>query len=241
MIHVPGLVQAADIGDIPIDDEEAVRGPFFDWGFAAEVFPEILMAFIEITLVVTVVGTIIAAILGLIIAILIMVLPKPLAWIVKWVANFIRMTPLVVQLIMLFWIFVWMDAMTIGIIVFGVHYATYMSEVYRAGIESVPKGQWEATTALSMSAVRTWRRVVIPQALRSTVPSLGNYAISMFKDTPFLLVISVSEMVTVAQNIGSQTFRYTEVFTIAGLIFLAASYPTAMLVNRLEKRLAYAH
>nr|WP_263406260.1 amino acid ABC transporter permease [Nesterenkonia ebinurensis] len=199
------------------------------------------MAFLQVTLLVTVLGTIIAAVLGLVIAILLRVLPRPLAWIVRWVANFIRMTPLVVQLIFVFWTFLWMDALTVGIIVFGVHYATYMSEVYRAGIDSVPKGQWEATTALSMSAVRTWRKVVIPQALRSTVPSLGNYAISMFKDTPFLLVISVAEMVTVAGEIGAPTFRYTEVFTIAGLIFLAASYPTAVLVNRLEKRLAYAH
>ncbi len=130
-----------------------------------------LMAFLQVTLVVTVVSTVIAAVLGLIIAILLMVLPRPLAWIVRWVANFIRMTPIVVQLIFVFWsTFQWLEPMTMGIIVFGVHYATYMSEVYRAGIESVPKGQWEATTALSMSAARTWRRVVILQALRSTVP-----------------------------------------------------------------------
>lgn len=221
--------------------EQDTTGPWFDFGFAWEILPEMLMAFLQVTLLVTVVGTIIAAVLGMVIAILILILPKPLAWLVVWIANFIRMTPIVVQLIFLFWTFLWMDPMTIGIIVFGVHYATYMSEVYRAGIESVPKGQWEATTALSMSAVRTWRRVVIPQALRSTVPSLGNYAISMFKDTPFLFVISVAEMVTVAQTIGSQTFRYNEAITLAGLIFLAASYPTAVLINRLEKRLAYAH
>lgn len=233
-----GQVLAQEAEDPALVDE---TGPFFNWEFAWDIFPDILMAFLQVTLLVTVVGTLIAALLGLIIAILIMVLPRPLAWIVRWVANFIRMTPVVVQLLFLFWSFLWMDPMTIGIIVFGVHYATYMSEVYRAGIESVPKGQWEATTALSMAAARTWRKVIIPQALRSTVPSLGNYAISMFKDTPFLFVISVAEMVTVAQTIGAQTFRYNEAIIIAGLIFLAASYPTAVLINRLEKRLAYAH
>lgn len=235
-------ILAAEVDDPTMVDEEEIQGsPFWDWEFAFEAFPQMFMAFLEVTILVTVVGTLIAAVLGLVIAILIMVLPKPLAWIVRWAANFIRMTPIVVQLIFMFWAFLWLDALTIGIIVFGVHYATYMSEVYRAGIESVPKGQWEATTALSMSAARTWRKVVIPQALRSTVPSLGNYAISMFKDTPFLLVIGVAEMVTVAGQIGAPTFRYTEVYTIAGLLFLAASYPTAVLVNRLEKRLAYAH
>lgn len=233
-----GQILAQEVDDPTQVDE---TGPFFSWEFAWDIFPDILTAFLQVTLLVTVLGTLIAAVLGLIIAILIMVLPRPLAWIVRWIANFIRMTPIVVQLIFLFWTFLWMDPLTIGIIVFGVHYATYMSEVYRAGIESVPKGQWEATTALSMSAARTWRKVVIPQALRSTVPSLGNYAISMFKDTPFLFAISVAEMVSVAQTIGAQTFRYNEAIIIAGLIFLAASYPTAILINRLEKRLAYAH
>jgi polar amino acid transport system permease protein len=235
-------IHAAEIDDPSMVDEEEIRqSPFWDWDFAFDAFPDIFMAFLEVTILVTVIGTLVAAVLGLIIAILIMVLPRPLAWCVRWLANFIRMTPIVVQLIFVFWAFVWMDALTIGIIVFGVHYATYMSEVYRAGIESVPKGQWEATTALSMPAGRTWRKVVIPQALRSTVPSLGNYAISMFKDTPFLLVIGVAEMVTVAGEIGAPVFRSTEVYTIAGLLFLAASYPTAVLINRLEKRLAYAH
>lgn len=80
-----------------------------------------------------------------------------------------------------------------------------------------------------------------PQALRSTIPSLGNYAISMFKDTPFLIAISVMEMVTTALEIGGFTYRYIETITIAGLIFLIASYVTAVLVNQLEKRLAYSH
>src|SRR5699024_10724290 len=124
---------------------------------------------------------------------------------------------------------------------YGVHYSTNMSEVYRAGIDSVPTGQWEATTALSMPATRVWSRVVIPQALRSTVPALGNYAISRFKDTPFLVASSVRELVTTTLAIGGLTYRYIETITIAGVIFLVASYLTAVLVNRLEKRLAYKH
>jgi polar amino acid transport system permease protein len=122
--------------------------------------------------------------------------------------------------------------------VLGIHYTTYMAEVYRAGIDSVPKGQWEAASALSLPGPRTWIAVVIPQAVRNTLPALGNYAISMFKETPFLIAISVAEMVTAAQNFGASDFRYTEAFTLAGLIFLAASYPTSLLIRRLEKRLA---
>ena len=217
------------------------RTSFWRWDFAWEVLPSMLESFIKVTLLVTVLGTLIATVLGLIIAILIRVLPRPLAAIVRWAANFIRMTPIIVQLLVVFYGMVWLEPLTIGIIVFGVHYATYMSEVYRAGIESVPKGQCEALTALSMSPRRAWSKVIIPQALRSTVPSLGNYAISMFKESPFLISIAVMEMGNTALAVGGFTYRYNEVITIAGIIFLAASYPTALLVNRLEKRLAYAH
>lgn len=239
MIALTGLTGTwmASVEAPDIDDTTS----FWRWDFAWEVLPEMLRSFFQVTLLVTVVGTLIAAVLGLVIAILIRVLPKPLAWLVTWMANFIRMTPIVVQLLIIFYGFVWMNPMTIALLVYGIHYSTYMSEVYRAGIDSVPTGQWEATTALSLPVGRTWRRVIIPQALRSTVPSLGNYAISMFKDTPFLIAISVMEMVTTALEIGGFTYRYIETITIAGVIFLVASYGTAVLVSRLEKRLAYAH
>ncbi|GAB3596196.1 L-cystine transport system permease protein TcyB [Corynebacterium faecale] len=231
------LLASANIDTPDIQD----RTSFWRWDFAWEVLPEMLEAFFKVTLLVTVLGTAIATVLGLVIAILIRLLPRPLSLLVRWIADFIRMTPIIVQLLMVFYGMVWLEPLTIGILVFGVHYATYMSEVYRAGIESVPKGQWEAITALSMSPRRAWSKVIIPQALRSTVPSLGNYAISMFKESPFLISIAVMEMVNTALAIGGFTYRYNEVITIAGLIFLAASYPTAILVNRLEKRLAYAH
>ncbi|WP_082911777.1 amino acid ABC transporter permease [Enteractinococcus helveticum] len=235
MIRLDKLLTTVEAPDI--DDTTS----FWRWDFAWEVLPEMLRSFFQVTLLVTVVATLIAAALGLVIAILIRVLPKPLSWLVTWIANFIRMTPIVVQLLVVFYGFVWMEPMTIALLVYGVHYSTYMSEVYRAGIDSVPTGQWEATTALSLPVGRTWRRIIIPQALRSTIPSLGNYAISMFKDTPFLIAISVMEMVTTALEIGGFTYRYIETITIAGVIFLVASYGTAVLVNRLEKRLAYAH
>ena len=148
------------------------------------------------------------------------------------------MTPLVVQLVFVYLLLPQVGALTIGVAVLGVHYATYMAEVYRAGIDSVPAGQWEAAHALSLPRVRTWRAIIIPQAIRSTLPALGNYAISMFKETPFLFAITVVEMVTAAQQYGGRVFAYTEAFTLAGLIFLAASYPTSLLIRRLETKLA---
>ncbi len=81
--------------------------------------------------------------------------------------------------------------------------------------------------------------MILPQAVRRVVPALGNYAVSLFKDTPFLFTISVVEMVTAAQQFGARNFQYLEPLTLAGLIFLIASYPTSLLVRRLERRLAY--
>lgn len=212
---------------------------FWNWEHAAAAFPEILEKFLTVTLVVTIIGSIIAAVLGLVIALGRRSAPKPVSAVITLVMNFIRMTPLVVQLLFVYYVFTTVPPIVLGTIIIGIHYATYMAEVYRAGIDAVPTGQWEATTALSMSRRRVWTAVIIPQALRSTVPSLGNYVIAMFKDTPFLMAITVTELVRAAQIFGGQHFRYVEAITLAGVIFLLASYPTSLLIGRLEKRLAY--
>ena len=213
----------------------------WEWKYVWAALPELLRAFFEVTLVVTISGSAIAAVLGLIIAVLRRSAPAPVKIVLTFFVNFIRMTPIVVQLLFAYYAFSNLSPMTLGIVIFGIHYATYMAEVYRAGIDEVPVGQWEATTALSMSRSRTWRAVIIPQALRATLPALGNYVIAMFKDTPFLMAITVVELVRAAQLFGGATYRYTEAFVLAGVIFLLASYPTSLLIWRLEKRLAYAH
>jgi polar amino acid transport system permease protein len=204
-----------------------------------EAFPRLLGAFLRITLVVTVLGTLIAAVLGLVWAISQRELPRVLAKPLGWALDFIRMTPLPVHLLIVYHGFPAISAMTVGVVVIGVHYSTYMAESYRSGIESIRQGQWEAATALSLPRSRTWRAVIMPQAVRNTLPSLGNWAIAMFKDTPFLIFISVPEMVTEAREFGGRNFSYTEAFTAAGILFLLASYPTAVLMRKLEKKLAY--
>lgn len=213
----------------------------WDWDHALAALPDMLWAFLTVTLLVTVLGSIIAAALGLAIALARKSAPRPVAGALTFVMNFIRMTPLVVQLLFAYYVFVTVPPLTLGVIIFGIHYAAYMAEVYRAGIDAVPRGQWEAATALSMSRRRTWTAVVVPQALRSTLPALGNYVISMFKETPFLAVITVTDMVRAAQLYGGQNFRFIEAIIMAGILFLVASYPTSLLVGRLEKRLAYSN
>ncbi|OWY82650.1 ectoine/hydroxyectoine ABC transporter permease subunit EhuD [Rhodococcus sp. BUPNP1] len=210
----------------------------WSWERAADALPVLLEGF-RITLLATVLGFVVAAVLGLVVAVARRSLPKVLATALSAVVQFIRLTPLVVQLLFVYYLLPQFSALQIGIAVLGIHYSTYMAEVYRAGIDAVPKGQWEACRALSLSPMRTWRAVILPQAVRRVVPALGNYAVSLFKDTPFLFTISVVEMVTAAQQFGARNFQYLEPLTLAGLIFLIASYPTSLLVRRLERRLAY--
>lgn len=209
----------------------------WSWERAAEALPPILEGF-RITLLATVVGTVIAAVLGLLVA---LVRRSRSRWVtapVGLVVEFVRSTPLLVQLVFVYLMLPGVPALVVGCAVLGVHYATYMSEVYRAGIDAVPRGQWEAAKALDLPRTRVWRAVVLPQAVRKTLPGLGNYAISMFKETPFLFAISVVEMFTAAQQFGARNFVYTEALTMVGLLFLLASYPTSLLVRRLENRLA---
>src|SRR5690606_12486530 len=103
-------------------------------------------------------------------------------WPVGFVIEFIRSTPLLVQIFFVYFVFpefdVVLEPMTAAVGTLGVHYATYMSESYRAGIDAVPAGQWEASTALNLSSVTKWRSVVLPQAVPTVIPALGNYLVS---------------------------------------------------------------
>lgn len=215
-------------------------GQVFDWGFALEILPDLIREGLVLTVQLTFMGTAIALVVGLFIAVgrrsRLGVIHRPLDWFVE----FVRSTPIVVQLFFLFFALpslgVRLSAFTTGLLGLGLHYSTYMAEVYRAGIEGVPRGQWEAATALSFSWSDTWTRVVLPQAVPPVIPALGNYLISMFKDTPYVIVIGLTEIYGQAQGIGSQTFQYTEPLSLVGLLFLAVSYPSALFVRWLEKR-----
>ncbi|HEX2177863.1 MAG TPA: ectoine/hydroxyectoine ABC transporter permease subunit EhuD [Nocardioidaceae bacterium] len=216
----------------------------WDWEFAAEVFPQILEAFVEVTLGLTAAAGAIAIALGLVLALGRRSHIMWVSWPTYGIVEFVRSTPIPIQLFLVYFglpeVGIRLSAWVTGVAVLGVHYAAYMSEVYRAGIDAIPKGQWEASTALSLSPRRTWQAVVLPQVVRRVLPSMGNQIIALFKETPFVIVISLAEMVTTAEQIGGSTFRYLEPLTIAGFIFLLASYPTSVLMRRLEIRLGHA-
>lgn len=210
----------------------------WDWNYVADVLPALLDG-LRITVIATLLGSLVALVLGLVFAVL-MRGPAPVRVVARALVEFVRSTPLLVQVFFLFFVLpqfgVTLGALVVGVIALGLHYAAYNSEVYRAGIEAVPRGQWEAATALSLPRSRVWTGVVLPQAIPRVLPALGNNVISMFKETPLLIGIGVLDIVGQAREAGNTTFRYVEVYTIAGLLFLVLSYPAALLVRRLERR-----
>jgi polar amino acid transport system permease protein len=212
--------------------------PVWDWNYALSILPALVEG-LGITILATVLGSIIAMLLGLLLAVLERG-PLPVAIVVRGFVEFVRSTPLLVQIFFLFFVLpafgIVLSGLTVGVIALGVHYASYTSEVYRAGIDAIPRGQWEAATALSLPRSRVWTGVVLPQAIPRVVPALGNYVISMFKEVPLLVAIGVLCVVGRAEEVGNTYFRYVEPYTLAGLFFLLLSYPASLLMRRLERR-----
>jgi polar amino acid transport system permease protein len=217
----------------------------WDSSFAIQILPQLLDA-LRLTIVVTLLGTAVAMVLGLLLAILRRSRQRVVSVPAYAFVEFVRSTPLLVQLYFLYFVLLPdlglpLSAVVTGVIGIGVNYSAYTAEVYRAGIEGVPRGQWEAARALNFSTARVWTSVVLPQAIPKVIPALGNYLIAMFKDTPILSSIGVIEMLQRAQLIGSETFRYLEPMTLVGLLFLLLSYPSSRFIARLEGRYGRAH
>lgn len=213
----------------------------FDWDFVLESLPFLLTG-LQYTVIATVVGYAVALVLGLAVAMARRSAPRPVALTVHWFMEFIRCTPLLVQLFFVFYVLpgigIQLSPLAAGIIALGVHYAAYTAEVYRSGMEGIPQGQWEATRALSLPASRTWTAVILPQAVRRVIPALGNYLIAMFKDTPLLFAITVPEMMFEANRLGGTSFKYLETITTVGLLFIIVSALSAVLIRFLERRYA---
>jgi polar amino acid transport system permease protein len=211
----------------------------WDWNFAGKILPDLLRG-LRVTIEATLFGYLLATVLGLIWAVLRRSSNRLVTQTVRWFVEFVRSTPLLVQLFLLFYVLpstgVEFSALVTGIIGLGLHYSAYTAEVYRAGIAAVPRGQWEAATALNLPRRRIWVGVVLPQAVRKVIPTLGNYLIAMFKDSPMLLAITVPEMLGTAYAAGAHDFRYLEPMTIAGLLFVVVSALSSILIRRMEKR-----
>ncbi|HET7409149.1 MAG TPA: ectoine/hydroxyectoine ABC transporter permease subunit EhuD [Paracoccaceae bacterium] len=209
----------------------------WQWDFVWEILPEMGWATLN-TLAAAGMGYAIALVLGLVFALAQRTPFFLLTLVVREFVEFIRSTPVLIQIFFVFYVFpqfgIRLSPWVSGMIALGLHYASYLSEVYRAGLDGVPRGQWEACRALNLSMRRTYFGIVIPQALPIALPGMGNYLVGIFKDTPMLSVIGVAELMHAATAIGSETYRYLEPYTLVGFIFLIISLPTAKAIRMFE-------
>ncbi|MGW0838398.1 ectoine/hydroxyectoine ABC transporter permease subunit EhuD [Streptomyces prunicolor] len=212
----------------------------WDWNAVSEFMPYFWDG-LKVTLQILVLGSLMSFVLGLVWALLMRTPSRWVRWPVGVVTEFVRDTPLLVQLFFLFYVLpewgLTFSALTTGVFAIGLHYSTYTMQVYRAGIEAVPVGQWEAATALNLPVRRTWTAVILPQAIRRVIPALGNYVIAMLKDTPILMVITVLELMGQARLFSQEHYQFTEPITVIGVAFILISYPASLLIRALERRL----
>lgn len=205
--------------------------------YATSILPIILIG-LTVTLKAAAAGFAIALVLGLVFALLRRSRVKAISWATAFIVEFLRDTPLLVQLFFLYYVLpdfgIVLPAFVTGALALGLQYAAYTSEVYRGGIEAVPRGQWEAATALNLTRMQAYRDVVIPQAIPRILPAMGNYLVAMIKETPVLSVVTVLEMMGLANMIGERTFEYLVPLTMVGVIFLLLTLVCSAALHRLQ-------
>lgn len=211
----------------------------WDWDFALSILPTLLQG-LQITLLATVLGVVVAAILGLVFALLRRSPSRAVTRTTGFVVEFIRGTPLLVQLYFIFYVLpdigLRLPALAAGVLGMGLHYAAYFAEVYRGGIEAVPRGQWEAARATNLTQRQSWIHIILPQAVPPMIPAMANYVLAMFKETPLLSAITVMELMGQARSVANSTYRYVEPITLVGVCFLIVSIISVVGLRWLERR-----
>lgn len=167
---------------------------------------------------------------------------KPLAWIFKTVVWVIRGTPLMLQLIAVFFMPSILfgqtfDRVTAAIIAFVINYACYFSEIFRGGIESIPRGQYEAGAVLGMTGKQVFFRVVLMQVVKRIVPPMGNEIITLIKDTSLANIISVAEIIMTSKRFLAKGNIWP--FLSTAVFFLLFNGIVTLILNRVEKKLDY--
>jgi cystine transport system permease protein len=208
----------------------------------ADSLPTLLWAGVKFTIPLTLLSFLLGLILGLMTAIARLFAPPPLAMVARFYVWVIRGTPLLVQLFVIFYglpsMGILLDAFPAALIGFTLNIGAYSSEIIRAVISSVPKGQWEAAYSIGMSWRQAMVRTILPQAARVAVPPLSNTFISLVKDTSLAAAITVPELFQAAQRIVATTYEPLILYIQAAMIYLVLSSFLSALQVRLERRFA---
>ena len=178
---------------------------------------------------------------------------KPLAAVTNVFLLIIRGTPLMLQLLVVYFgpglFFRWLNSMgyqvlikwdrfVAAIVALAVNYAAYFAEIYRGGIESIPKGQYEAAQVLGYTKSQAFFRIILPQVVKRITPAMGNEVITLVKDTALVSVIGVAELLMVAKEIQGRLFSFTPLF-MAGVFYFVMNWVVSLIFEKLEKKLSY--
>ena len=171
---------------------------------------------------------------------------KPLQWLMKIYISIMRGTPLMLQLIVVFFGPYYIFGMTLSpeyrmiavIIAFSINYAAYFAEIFRGGIESIPKGQYEAAQVLGYNRIETFFIIILPQVIKIVLPSITNEVITLVKDTSLSFVIAIPEMFTVAKQIAAADASISALL-VAGVFYYVFNVLVAFVMERFENRLSY--
>ena len=194
-----------------------------------------------LTIVVSVLSYGLALVAGLVVGLARISRFAPLRMVAAFYIQVIRGTPLLLQLFFIYYVLPYngliLSPFVSAVLGLTVNYAAYMAEIFRSGIQAIPKGQWEAGASMGMSRRKLMRRIILPQATRIIIPSLGNNFVSIFKDSALVSIITMRDLMFSGQLLASATFKHFEIYTMVAVIYLAISYPAAMLVEWIERKL----
>ena len=210
------------------------------WDDLLEWMPQLLWAAVG-TLKMTALAYAIAVAAGLLIALARRSQRSGVAALATWYVELVRGTPALTQLFLIYFGLasagVVLSAFITAVIGLGLNYAAYMSEVYRAGIAAVHRGQREAALAIGMTNALAMRSIILPQALRIIVPPMTNYAVSLLKDTSVASLISAPELMLRARDLSSEYFMPMELYLLVGAMYFVMAYPLGKGAQYLEARM----
>ena len=202
-------------------------------------YRQVLLRGLSLTIILTACAAVLGLLSGTVLAIASQSAFAPLRWVVAAFVEIWRNTPLLVQLIWIHFALplvtgISTTALQSGVIGITLQASAYFTEIVRAGIESVPKGQWEAAHSLALPARIRWTQVILPPAIRTMIPPLVNLTISFFKGTAILSILHVSELMTVTNRISNVTFKPVELFSSIAIIYFVVGYIISRTTLRLE-------
>ena len=179
---------------------------------------------------------------GIVIGFLFQLPFRPLHWFLKGFIWIMRGTPLLLQLIFIYYILpgvgIRFDRFTAAILAFSLNYAAYFAEIFRGGISSIPLGQYEAAQVLKLSPLQTIRYVLLPQVIRTVLPSVFNEVTSLVKDTSLVYALGISDLIMASRTAANRDASLVPMF-VAGLIYLLVIGLITLLANKIEKKMNY--